>query len=750
MKDAAQKSKETDVHQTFINRASGILPTSRMGKTLAAFFVLLTMLAAMVGFQTQNTRAWFGTGSCPFDSFAPGHKCLALDAGGVELPYRGEIILPSDATSITDAMFFNGTHPMTGSYRLDLLEDEGGNLHVYQTMYYTVNADGSTTPASTAISKAAHDVAFTQHAVGTGGLLGYLLYINGAPVVTNQDTCQNHISFIGASTTSATSGTAPCNPPSTFTPIAPPPPPPSPSSCLGTAGQTIENNLTAQSPAQGGTVHAGDAIGAAFHDETPMATVAPYALLFTLAGPGGTSDLVANHTATTTNLPEGTDFPGTYDSTQAHNGVAPFKEYLHVVGISATLPSSLTPGNYTAHLKAFDTDQNKPGGDCGEATWSFTVTAPPPPPPANGTIAGHIVACGSTTDVGADLGGKIAIAGPDTKVGAPNPVSYTVQPGAYSMTAIAPSGYHFQNCADTAVIDSPTTAHFGDINLAPAGSETRTFHVSIDTGTISGHIYDCSTGTANKTNDIAGGNIAVAGPSDQAAAHNPVAYTGEMPGAYTLTAVAPNNYHFVQCGSALVSPFNATGFTLAPAGTQNADFFVAHDLGKLGGNIILCADSTPVLGGTIGLTGPTSIAPAATPLTPAELLAGDQYTLSAVAPSGYHFVDCGKNGVTIVTPTSATRQATVVVDKTKTPVFYVTADAPAPCTVNCGTGGGTGGTGGGTPGTGGGTKPVGSVLGASISQPNTGQAEVFWGMLIGLVMVVSGGAVALSTRQARY
>jgi len=30
---------------------------------------------------------------------------------------------------------------------------------------------------------------------------------------------------------------------------------------------------------------------------------------------------------------------------------------------------------YTAQLKAYDTDNNKPGNDCGQATWTFTVPA---------------------------------------------------------------------------------------------------------------------------------------------------------------------------------------------------------------------------------------------------------------------------------------------------------------------------------------------------------------------------------------
>jgi LPXTG-motif cell wall-anchored protein len=84
--------------------------------------------------------------------------------------------------------------------------------------------------------------------------------------------------------------------------------------------------------------------------------------------------------------------------------------------------------------------------------------------------------------------------------------------------------------------------------------------------------------------------------------------------------------------------------------------------------------------------------------------------------------------------------------QTTTPAFYVSADAAPQCTVNCG---GTQGTStGGSPAPA--SAPAGSVLAASISQPNTGQAELFWGLLVGLVLLVSGGLVLVSSRQARF
>jgi hypothetical protein len=38
------------------------------------------------------------------------------------------------------------------------------------------------------------------------------------------------------------------------------------------------------------------------------------------------------------------------------------------------VPSTLANGNYKIYLKAYDTDNNKAGNDCGVGTWTITVT----------------------------------------------------------------------------------------------------------------------------------------------------------------------------------------------------------------------------------------------------------------------------------------------------------------------------------------------------------------------------------------
>jgi len=53
------------------------------------------------------------------------------------------------------------------------------------------------------------------------------------------------------------------------------------------------------------------------------------------------------------------------------------------VKLSFNVPSSLSTGSHTFTLKAYDSDQNKQGGDCGVASWKLNVNGPPPNNPPN-------------------------------------------------------------------------------------------------------------------------------------------------------------------------------------------------------------------------------------------------------------------------------------------------------------------------------------------------------------------------------
>jgi len=147
--------------------------------TLLAVAVLLQVVAGVLFFGTRSSQAWFGSGSCPMPGgFVSGQKCLAVDANGVEVPWKGEIILPAGTNSLSDHAFFTGNKAIAGDYQLQLVEDNGSCCTVYQTVDYTVSATGATTPASFKLNDAVLTEAHTHHAVGTGGLVGYFLYIS--------------------------------------------------------------------------------------------------------------------------------------------------------------------------------------------------------------------------------------------------------------------------------------------------------------------------------------------------------------------------------------------------------------------------------------------------------------------------------------------------------------------------------------------------------------------------------------------
>ena len=121
----------------------------------------------------------------------------------------------------------------------------------------------------------------------------------------------------------------------------------------GTAGCSEDSFLGSATPAAGTAVGPGSTIGATYSDEKVLNTTTLPPTL-TLTGPTGTVSLPLSYTAAKT------------------------------VKLSAVLPT-LDQGTYTATLTAWDSDQNKAGGDCGVASWTFTVNGPNTPntPPVN-------------------------------------------------------------------------------------------------------------------------------------------------------------------------------------------------------------------------------------------------------------------------------------------------------------------------------------------------------------------------------
>jgi uncharacterized repeat protein (TIGR01451 family)/LPXTG-motif cell wall-anchored protein len=106
--------------------------------------------------------------------------------------------------------------------------------------------------------------------------------------------------------------------------------------------------LGTQFPASATVLKVGDQFGAVYNDESPLnqATV-----VLTVKDSNG--NLVSD--------------------TTPQFGAAPLTKEKFATKIFAVVPSTLKSGTYNAFLHAEDTDQNKAGGDCGEANWTITV-----------------------------------------------------------------------------------------------------------------------------------------------------------------------------------------------------------------------------------------------------------------------------------------------------------------------------------------------------------------------------------------
>ena len=141
----------------------------------------------------------------------------------------------------------------------------------------------------------------------------------------------------------------------------------------GTSGCGENSFIDSVYPSNGLTAP-GEHIGAIYTDESPLqdeqwSDAFPFGIKFTLSGPGWDD---ANGNPTLLTPVTGT---GQYHYTLTDLGPHALKEKFNT-RIDFQLPdaSQFYAGSlYTASLTAYDTDQNKPGNDCGHAVWTFTV-----------------------------------------------------------------------------------------------------------------------------------------------------------------------------------------------------------------------------------------------------------------------------------------------------------------------------------------------------------------------------------------
>jgi len=330
--------------------------------------------------------------------------------------------------------------------------------------------------------------------------------------------------------------------------------------------------------------------------------------------------------------------------------------------------SFITAGTYSWQATySGDARNNGAKSSCGSETLVAKA-------PVTQALRGHIYDCSNgtqtTTEVAAGSTGKIGATGPTTVSAAPNPMTAPVSAGTYDEQATAPNGFHFVSCAGAATVNTPTTATYSGIVVPSGGSGAGVFYVAANPtmGTLAGHIYDCSTGTPTAT-EVLQGTLAAAGPTPIAASANPIGPAAVVAGIYVVSPTAPANYMLVACGGAGPAPQTVT---VPAGGTVSVDFFVAHQTGTLSANIYDCTNgvlgTTDVAGGSVSAAGPTPIAAQANPLAPTTVNTGSPYTVTASAPTAYHFVPCAGQAA------NGTRTVTVPANGSAQAVYYVSHD----------------------------------------------------------------------------
>ena len=292
--------------------------------------------------------------------------------------------------------------------------------------------------------------------------------------------------------------------------------------------------------------------------------------------------------------------------------------------------------------------------------------------PVSQTIQGEIYECingaPSTTLIS---GGTVAV--PSAALSSLNPLSAAqVATGSYTVNATAPATQMFVACGQNGVtVNNPQSAT-QSVNVPNGGQGDAKFYVVPVAQTIQGIIYKCVNGQPT-TVEVDGGTIAV--PAANLSSANQLVATTVPAGTYTMNGTAPSGYTFTSCGSTVNignPPTTANQqVVVAPGGVGKGVFYVVPVPQTIQSVIYACVNgvqtTTVVPGGTIAVS-PGNLA-SGSQLDPTNVNAGT-YTVTATAPNGQTFVDCGQNGVTI-TPPTASQTVVVPPGGSGTGTFYV-------------------------------------------------------------------------------
>ena len=578
--------------------------------------VAVQVVGALFVFGAKNSYAWFGSGHCTMPGgFVSGGKCMAADTvSGKEIaqqPYKGEIIFPAGTTTITDHVIFNGSSPVTGNYELQLLEDEGGALNVYQTIDYTVDSAGDSSPASFTLNSTVLHKAFVDHPVGSGGLIGYFLFISNTNLPANA-TCQNTVAYSGANGSLGN----------------------------GTSAANVECGPPTKVPNTG-------ALAGHIYDCTS-------GVADTSADVSGGSIAVTTGPATKPAAANPVSYP-----------VVPSGDYAESATPPAGYHFTYTCGGTSSGTDSAATEAvHVPVSSLGVGIFYLVHDS--------GTITGHIYDCtGGTANLISDIaGGTIAVSGPANKPAAANPITYSVPSGDYVETAVAPANYHLVACTNPVSTDSNTA----NVTVPKNGEGTASFYVARDTGDLAAHIYDCTSGaTANEVAGgmvSASGPSTVA---EQANPLSPTVVDSGAYNV-SASNPASYHFVFNCGGSSSGTDTSATESVTVPVNGHGVGiFYVARDQGQLAGHIYDCtsgATTSEVNGGTLAAGGPQNVATQSNPMNPTTVLTGD-YGVTGGLPSGYHWIACngtnGSNSANVTVPKGGIGTAILYVAKNSTP-----------------------------------------------------------------------------------
>jgi hypothetical protein len=281
-----------------------------------------------------------------------------------------------------------------------------------------------------------------------------------------------------------------------------------------------------------------------------------------------------------------------------------------------TLPGSTTGTDTLSVLGTWSTGFVQTPNPSGTVTLPGGCTALPPPPPPVQSISGHIYNCSSGTATTTEVtGGTLGATGPQTVATGPNPlVSTSVLAGGYTMTATPPTGYTLVACGGTSVPDTGGTSATESVTVPSGGSGVGVFYETAIVQSISGHIYNCSSGTTTTTTANTGGTLGATGQQTVVVASAPMASNSVLAGSYTMTATPPTGYTLVACGGTSAPNTAGTSATVGvnvPAGGAGAGVFYVAQVSTTGAVIPLSAPPTAVP--VAVSTAPTALPVASTP-----------------------------------------------------------------------------------------------------------------------------------------